>query len=96
MTILPRIESLERASAVFTDPFLYFITNSCKPKTHLLTIAEGFCVQEQIGGDALNDCWKVQTLFQKEKAKNAYSTKQGQVLYVPFAKNVFLFQLMID
>lgn len=56
MTILPRIESLERASAVFTVPFLYFITNSCKPKTHLLTIAEGFCVQEQIGGDALNDC----------------------------------------
>ena len=52
MTILLCIESLERTSAGFTVPFLYFITNSCKPETHLLTIAEGFCVQEQIGGNA--------------------------------------------
>ena len=44
----------------------------------------------------LYDRFKVQALFQEEKAENAHSPKQQQVLHVLFANNVFLPQLTID
>ena len=48
ISISLRIESLERESAEFSVPFLYFISKSkcCKPKTDLSILAGDFAIRE--------------------------------------------------
>ena len=86
------------------EHLLYFQSFSCilsqsqtvvnvKPITRSLQKALMYENKFQV---MLYDWWKVQTLFQKEKAKNAHSPKQQQVLHVLFATKIFLPQLMIN
>ena len=88
------IESLKRASTGFSVPFLlYFIakSNSCKRKTSW-SLQKALMYYNKFGV-MLYDRWKVQPLFQEEKAENAHSPKHAHSKCFTFCLRITSFLL---